>query len=73
MKQKIKDVTTKLINGTITKDEADKILFDLFDVNISISDLDIYEASVGEDVDLLRAEGFIQGAKWLRKHIYCTH
>lgn len=37
--------------------------------DLSVSDLDIYEASVGENVDLLRKEGFIQGAKWLRKKL----
>lgn len=34
----IKQTTEKLSNGTITKDEADKILLDLFDVSISFSD-----------------------------------
>ena len=30
MENKIKETTEKLSNGTITKDEADKILLDLF-------------------------------------------
>jgi len=32
MENKIKETTKKLNNGTITKDEADKILLDLFGV-----------------------------------------
>ena len=32
MENKIKETTDKLSNGTITKDEADKILLDLFGV-----------------------------------------
>ena len=32
MEKIIKDTTEKLKKGTITKDEADKILLDLFDV-----------------------------------------
>lgn len=35
MEQIIKETTEKLSNGTITKDEADKILLDLFDVSCS--------------------------------------
>jgi hypothetical protein len=35
MENKIKETTEKLNNGTITKDEADKILLDLFGVSIS--------------------------------------
>ena len=35
MENKIKDTTEKLENGTITKDEADKILLDLFGVGCS--------------------------------------
>ena len=34
--------------------------------NVIVSDLDIALAAGGEDVDLLRREGFIQGAKWMR-------
>jgi hypothetical protein len=37
MKKIIKDTTEKLENGTITKDEADKILLDLFGVIRSFS------------------------------------
>jgi hypothetical protein len=32
MEKKIKTITKNLKNGTITKDEADKILLDLFEV-----------------------------------------
>ena len=32
MEQMIKEITEKLKNGIITKDEADKILLNLFDV-----------------------------------------
>jgi len=35
MENKIKETTEKLNNGTITKDEADKILLDLFVVSDS--------------------------------------
>ena len=35
MEQIIKETTEKLSNGTITKDEADKILLDLFGVSCS--------------------------------------
>ena len=35
MENKIKETTEKLNNGTITKDEADKILLDLFGVSCS--------------------------------------
>lgn len=35
MENKIKETTEKLNNGTITKDEADKILLDLFVVSCS--------------------------------------
>ncbi len=40
MENKIKETTEKLSNGIITKDEADKILLDLFGVmnsNLNIS------------------------------------
>jgi len=36
MEKIIKDATEKLKNGTITKDEADKILLDLFSVMPSL-------------------------------------
>ena len=35
MENKIKETTEQLKNGTITKDEADKILLDLFGVSCS--------------------------------------
>lgn len=35
MEKIIKETTEKLSNGTITKDEADKILLDLFGVSCS--------------------------------------
>ena len=39
MKKKIKETTEKLSNGTLTKDEADKILLDLFgDINSFLED-----------------------------------
>ena len=37
MENKIKETTEKLSNGTITKDEADKILLDLFGVICRLS------------------------------------
>ena len=36
MEKIIKETTEKLSNGTITKDEADKILLDLFGVSCSM-------------------------------------
>lgn len=40
MKNKIKETTEQLKNGTITKDEADKILLDLFGVIKSVCEHD---------------------------------
>jgi hypothetical protein len=40
MENKIKETTEKLSNGTITKDDADKILLGLFGVISSKNDID---------------------------------
>jgi len=42
MENKIKETTEKLSNGDITKDEADKILLDLFGVSCSMKPHDAY-------------------------------
>jgi hypothetical protein len=35
---------------------------------VVVSDADIALAAVSENVDLIRRDGFIQGAKWCRQH-----
>jgi hypothetical protein len=67
MKNEIIQIAKDLEQGKITETEAQKLLSELF--SVSVSDLDISEASVGENVDLFRKEGFIQGAKWLRRKL----
>ena len=64
MKNEIIKIAKDLEQGTITDKEARTLLLGLF--SVSVSDLDILEASVGDNVELSRKEGFIQGAKWLR-------
>ena len=50
MENKIKETTEKLSNGAITKDEADKILLDLFGVSCSMKPHDAYiKLSNGEE------------------------
>lgn len=67
MKNKIIKIAKDLEQGTVTTEQAQTILLGLF--SVSVSDLDILEASVGENVELFRKEGFIQGAKWLRRKL----
>jgi hypothetical protein len=40
MEISIKEITEKLVNGDITKDEADKILLDLFGVRVMLPNED---------------------------------
>ena len=54
MENKIKETTEKLKDGTITKDEADKILLDLYFVSqqreqLAISGLESVQAQTHED------------------------
>lgn len=55
MEQKIKEITEKLTNGTLTKDEADKILLGLLNV-INRRKLLLAYSSSKENIHAVRGE-----------------
>lgn len=51
-------------NSKTTQDSLKKLRLG----GVMVSDADIALEAVSENVDLIRREGFIQGAKWCRQH-----